>query len=227
MRDAIANLQSVYKRLGRVFTDGPQDSSDGSRHTGGRDLQHPSTAESGAPSCSKRVDTPATGRGSSSLILNRHGDSRYAPLESVDHREHPPKDVVEEERPPPEPQAHHLDPYEMDRAIDELRDDLKHERDRRYALTDTVRKNRKGHEADRARDRADYATAQLQVERDVRSLFGELATARGEITRLNTEVSYLRDQTDRLERERKNLMDVLERGGYLHRKKKARTDSTT
>ncbi|MCY0725409.1 hypothetical protein OVW19_26945 [Klebsiella pneumoniae] len=95
------------------------------------------------------------------MILNRHGDSRYAPLESVDHRAHPPKDVVEEERPPPDDSVHHLDPYEMDRAIDELRDDLKHERDRRYDLTDTVRKNRKDHEADRARDRAKFATAQL------------------------------------------------------------------
>ena len=226
MRDAIANLQSVYKRQGRVFTDGPSDQSDESRHTGGRDFQHQSTAASGAPSCSKRVDTPATGRGSSSLILNRHGGSRYAPQGSVDHRENPLKDVVEEEKPPPDDFAHHLDPYEMDRAIDELRDDLKHERDQRYALTDTVRKNRKDREADRAKDRAEYATAQLQVEREVRSLSGELATARGEISRLNSEVSHLRDQTDRLERERKNLMDVLERGGYLHRKKKARTDST-
>ena len=161
------------------------------------------------------------------MILNRHGGSRYAPQGSVDNHVSPPKDVAEEERPPPDDSAHHLDPYEMDRAIDELCDDLKHECDRRYALTDIVRKNRKDRKANWAKDRADYATAQLQVERDVRSLFGELATARGEITRLNTEVSYLRDQTDRLERERKNLMDVLERGGYLHRKKKARTDSTT
>ena len=114
----------------------------------------------------------------------------------------------------------------MDRAIDELRDDLEHERERRYALTDAVRKNHKDREADRAKDRADYATAQLQVERDVRSLFGELATARGEISRLSSEVSYLRDQVEHLERERKNLMEVLERGGYLHQKKKARTDST-
>ena len=114
----------------------------------------------------------------------------------------------------------------MDRAIGELRDDLKHERDRRYALTDTVRMNRNVREAERARDRADYATAQLQVERDVRSLFGELATARGEILRLNGVISDVRDQVQQLERTRKNLMEVLERGGYLHRKKKARTDST-
>ena len=60
----------------------------------------------------------------------------------------------------------------MDRAIVELRDDLEHERDRRYALTDTVRKHRKERETGRAKDRAEYAIAQLQVERDVRSVFG-------------------------------------------------------
>ena len=32
--------------------------------------------------------------------------------------------------------------------------------------------------------------------------------------------------TDRLERERKNLMDILERKRYLHRRKRARTYST-
>ena len=114
----------------------------------------------------------------------------------------------------------------MDRAIVELREDLEHERGRRYALTDLVRKHRKYHEADRAKNRADYDLAQLQVDRDVRCLGDELAKARQEISQLNGAVSSLRDQTDRLERERKNLMEILERGGYLHRRKKARTDST-
>ena len=114
----------------------------------------------------------------------------------------------------------------MDHAIDELHDDSGYDRYRRYALTESLRKNRKEREADRAKDRAEYAVAHLQVERDVRSLVGELATARGEILRLNGVISDVRDQVERLERERKNLMEVLERGGYLHRKKKARTDST-
>ena len=114
----------------------------------------------------------------------------------------------------------------MDRAIVELRDDLEHERFRRYALTDSLHDYRKEHETDRAKDRAEYAVAQLQVERDVRSLFGEPTTARREIARLNGAVSDVRDQIERLERERKKLMEVLERGGYLHWKKRARTDST-
>ena len=114
----------------------------------------------------------------------------------------------------------------MDRAIVELREDLEHESDRRYALNDSVRNHRKDREADRTRDRADYALAQLQVERDVRSLVDELATARKEISQLNGEVSSLRNQTDRLKRQRKNMMEILERGGCLHRRKKARTYST-
>ena len=76
----------------------------------------------------------------------------------------------------------------MDRAIVELYEDLEHERDRRYALTDLVREHRKDREADRAKDRADYALAQLQVERDVRSLVDELATSRKEVSQLNKEV---------------------------------------
>ena len=54
----------------------------------------------------------------------------------------------------------------------------------------------------------------------------ELVKARGETARLNGVISDERDQVERTERERKNLMEVLERGGYFHRKKRARTDST-
>ena len=145
-----------------------------SRRIARRDRPHPSSAGSEGRSCSKRVDTPATGRCNSSLILNRHVGSRYASQGSVDHRVSPSKDVVEEEKYPPSRHAHHLDPYEMDRAISKLRDDLGHEMDRRYALTDSLWKHHKDHE----KDRADYASAQVQVERNVRSLVGELATAR-------------------------------------------------
>ena len=50
----------------------------------------------------------------------------------------------------------------MDRAIVKSREELEHERDRRYSLTYYVRKNCNNREA----DRADYAFAQLQVEKD-------------------------------------------------------------
>ena len=55
----------------------------------------------------------------------------------------------------------------MDRAIVELREYLEHERDSRYALTDNVRQHRKDRETERAKDRVEYADAQLQVEREV------------------------------------------------------------
>ena len=62
--------------------------------------------------------------------------------------------------------------------------------------------HRKDREADRAKDRTDSATAQLQVERGVRSLVNDLATDRRDISQLGGEVSYVRNQTGRLDRER-------------------------
>ena len=125
------------------------------------------------------------------MILNHHGGSRYAPQGSVDHRVNPPKDAEEEEKPSLSRLARHLDPHEMDRAIVGLCEDLEHERDRRYALTDFVRKHLKDLEADRAKDRADYATAQLQVERDVRSLVDELVyPARKSLNRVERSLIY-------------------------------------
>ena len=103
----------------------------------------------------------------------------------------------------------------MDRAIVEWRDDLEHERDRCYALTDSLRKHRIDHET----DRDEYVVAWLQVERDVRSIVGELETACGEILRLKGDISDERIQVERLERERKNLLDVLECGAiYIVRR---------
>ena len=78
--------------------------------------------------------------------------------------------MEEKEKPSLDRYAHHLDPYEMGRAIVELRKDLIHEKDRRSALTDTVRKHREDRDNERAKDRADHAVAQLHVERDVRFL---------------------------------------------------------
>ena len=163
MYQGIETLQYLYERAGYSFDDGPPSSKGASRHTARRAWAPPSLTGRGAPSCFTRVDTPATGRDNSFLILNRHGVSRYAPQGSVDHRVSPPKDVEDEENPPPSRSTHHLDPHEMDRAIVELREDLEHERDRHYALTILVRKHRKDREADRVKDRADYALAQLQA----------------------------------------------------------------
>ena len=80
----------------------------------------------------------------------------------------------------------------MESAIAELHKNLEHERDKRYSLTDFVLETCKYS----AKDHADYALAQLQVERDVRSLVEELVASRREISRLCGEVSSLRIQTD-------------------------------
>ena len=114
----------------------------------------------------------------------------------------------------------------MERSIVELNEVLEHKRDRRYALTDSVRKHRKDSEADRAKNRADYALAQFQVERDVRSLVEKMKTARREISQMSRKVSPLRVQIDRLQRVSKNLIEILEHGSYLNRRKRARTDGT-
>ena len=63
------------------------------------------------------MDTPATGRSKSSVILNRHVGLRYAPQGIVNHRVSPPKDVhilwrthtKEEDKPPPSRSTNHLD----------------------------------------------------------------------------------------------------------------------
>ena len=117
-----------------------------------------------------------------------------------------PKDVEEEENPPPGRSAHHLESHKIDLAIVELREDLEHERDSRYALSDTVRQHRKDRETERVKDRTVYTVAKLQVERDVLSLVEELETARIEISCLNGDISSLRIQPDRLEHERKRLI---------------------
>ena len=67
-------------------------------------------------------------------------------------------------------------------AISILHEDSKHERDRRYTLTDSVRNQLKYIEAFRAKDRAVYALKHLQFESDVRSLVEELSAPLREIS---------------------------------------------
>ena len=95
MREAIANLQSLYKHRGRVFSDGPCEPSDVSRRTGGRDPQRQSSAGNEVPSCHATADSRASEQDNLFAAPSRHGGSRYAPRESVDHRASQPTDVVE------------------------------------------------------------------------------------------------------------------------------------
>uniref|UniRef100_M4BBT8 RxLR effector candidate protein n=1 Tax=Hyaloperonospora arabidopsidis (strain Emoy2) TaxID=559515 RepID=M4BBT8_HYAAE len=70
MRDAIANLQSLYQRHGRVFSDGRSEPSDVSRRTGGRDLQRQSLAGREAPSCRVKADSSQGNKITRSLPLH-------------------------------------------------------------------------------------------------------------------------------------------------------------
>ena len=83
MRDAIANLQSLYQRHERVFSDGPSAPSDVSRRTSGRDPHSQSPAWREAPSCRASADSRAREPDSSFAAPSRHGGSRYAPLKAL------------------------------------------------------------------------------------------------------------------------------------------------
>uniref|UniRef100_A0AAV1TNA8 Uncharacterized protein n=1 Tax=Peronospora matthiolae TaxID=2874970 RepID=A0AAV1TNA8_9STRA len=95
MAEAIDTLQSLYSRSGRSFSDGPSSNAvGGSRHIARRDQGHQQSAGHEAPSCPTPVDSHASVRGNSSGRHSSRGGSKYAPPESVDHRQNPPKDVV-------------------------------------------------------------------------------------------------------------------------------------
>uniref|UniRef100_A0AAV1TCW0 Uncharacterized protein n=1 Tax=Peronospora matthiolae TaxID=2874970 RepID=A0AAV1TCW0_9STRA len=95
MAEGIDDLQFLYLRSGRSFSDGPSSNAAvGSQSAARRDQGHQQSAGYETPSCPTPVDSPASGRGNSSGSHSHRGDSKYAPLGSVDHRLSPPKDVV-------------------------------------------------------------------------------------------------------------------------------------
>ena len=110
---------------------------------------------------------------------------------------------------------------QLDRVTCELREDLEHERGRRLDSLGNVYRLR----SDREKDRAGYAFAQLVNEREQRSLRDELMEARQNISRLCGEISELQTRAESQHREHKYLLEMLERKGFLHRKK-PRTGST-
>ena len=85
---------------------------------------------------------------------------------------------------------------QLERVTCELREDLEHEKSRRLGLVDNVTRL----SSERERDRSDFASAQIENERNQRSLRDEIVEARQH-------------------REHKYLLEMLERKGFLYWKK--------
>uniref|UniRef100_M4B2J2 RxLR effector candidate protein n=1 Tax=Hyaloperonospora arabidopsidis (strain Emoy2) TaxID=559515 RepID=M4B2J2_HYAAE len=139
MYEGIANLQSLYKRAGRSFPDGPSSASDAPCRTARQGPRHQPAVESEAPNYLPRVDTRATGRDNSSDVPSHRGGLTSAPRGSFGHRTHQSMDEAEEEtRSQTGLQAQSDTVSQLERVTCELREDIEHERSRRFGLVDNV-----------------------------------------------------------------------------------------
>uniref|UniRef100_M4B2D5 RxLR effector candidate protein n=1 Tax=Hyaloperonospora arabidopsidis (strain Emoy2) TaxID=559515 RepID=M4B2D5_HYAAE len=142
MRDAIANLQSLYRRRGRVFCDGPSEPSDVSRRTGGRDPQRQSSAGREAPSCRATADSRASEQDNSFAAPSRHRGSRYVPRESVDHRASSPIAVLGAGILTPNPSELQAEVGRLQKRLHDLCDCTEQERQERLSLEAWVQRIR-------------------------------------------------------------------------------------
>uniref|UniRef100_M4B397 RxLR effector candidate protein n=1 Tax=Hyaloperonospora arabidopsidis (strain Emoy2) TaxID=559515 RepID=M4B397_HYAAE len=184
--EEIANLQSLYKRAGRSFPDGPSSASDAPCRTARQGPKHQLAVESEAPNYLPRVDTHATGRGKSSDVPSHRGGSTIVPRGSVGHRAHQSMNEAEEKTGSQTGLQVQTDAVsQIERVTCELREDFEHERSRRLGLVDNVTRV----SLERERDRSDLAFAQLENEPDTAfssrrasgSSSGYLSASRGDI----------------------------------------------
>uniref|UniRef100_M4BD90 Uncharacterized protein n=1 Tax=Hyaloperonospora arabidopsidis (strain Emoy2) TaxID=559515 RepID=M4BD90_HYAAE len=202
MRDAIDNLQSLYQRHGHVFSDGPSETSDVSRRTGGRD---PQRRES--PSCLATADSRASEQDNSFAAPSRHGGLRYAPRESVEHRANPPMAVVGAEMSTPNLSELQAEVSRLQQRVHDLCDRSEQERQERLSLEAWVQRIR----SYRSDDRSEFAFYQ-----SARQVF------RDDVADLRLQNAALQSQIKKLARDQKNLMEILERGGCIRPRKRTR-----
>uniref|UniRef100_M4BA29 Uncharacterized protein n=1 Tax=Hyaloperonospora arabidopsidis (strain Emoy2) TaxID=559515 RepID=M4BA29_HYAAE len=185
MRDAIAHLQSIYQRHGRAFSDGPSELSDLSRRTGGRDPQRQSPVRREASSCRATADSRASEQGNSFAAPSRHGGSRYAPRESVDHRANSPMTVVGTGISTPNRLLElEAEAGRLERRLHDLRDRVKQARQERLYLEASVQRYCL-HQSD---DRSEFAFYQLENERARQVFRDEMADLRHQNDALESQI---------------------------------------
>uniref|UniRef100_M4B937 RxLR effector candidate protein n=1 Tax=Hyaloperonospora arabidopsidis (strain Emoy2) TaxID=559515 RepID=M4B937_HYAAE len=196
MYEGIDNLQSLYKRAGRSFRDGPSSASDAPCQTARKGPLHQPAVESEASNYLPRV-TPAPPD-----EVTRPTSLHIAVVQQAFHEE-----ALATAR---------IDQWMRRRRKHVLRRVCRFNLILRHlGLVDNVTRLSSEWE----RDRSNFAFAQLENERNQRSLRDELVEARQDISRLRGEISELQTRADSQHRQRKYLLEMLERKEFLHRKK--------
>ena len=187
-----------------------------SLRTGGRDPQRQSSAGREAASCRATADSRASERGTLFAAPSRRVGSRYASRESIDHPAITPMDVVGAEISTLnrllelEAEDHHLE-----RHFHDLHDRVEQARQERISLEASVQRYR----LHRSDNRSEFSSSHLENERGRQAIRDEKADVR-------RQMETLQSQIKKLNRDEKNLLEILERGGCILPRKKPRADGT-
>uniref|UniRef100_M4BA78 RxLR effector candidate protein n=1 Tax=Hyaloperonospora arabidopsidis (strain Emoy2) TaxID=559515 RepID=M4BA78_HYAAE len=202
---------SLYQLHGRVFSDGPSETSDFSSYW----WTIPSTSIIiwALPAVARR--RIAAPENKMTRSLSRHGGSKYTPRESVDHRANPPMDVVGAGISTSNLWELQAEVGRLQQRLQDLFDLTEQERQELLSLETWVQLIR----LYRSDDRYQLALYQLENEQE-RQVF------RDEVDDIRHHNAALHIQIENLARNRKNLLEVLERGGCIRPRKISRGDNT-